>query len=150
MGSSILVKGFGGGYLSSPLHTLNLQTALFSGELVVAICPYLPTEGVSFFLGNDLAGGIILAAPKVVPPPVAIKNPDELEGQFPDIFPVCVATHAMSRKDQGKNLDPENALSDTFLVKLETSGFGKVFPSQEELKLEQEKDATLSLFFGYV
>ena len=76
----------------------------------MAICPYLPTEGVSFILGNDLAGGRVLAAPEVVPSSVAIKNPDELEEQFPDTFPVCVATRAMSRKDQGKNSDPGIAL----------------------------------------
>ena len=114
----------------------------------MAIFPYLPIEGESFILGNDLAGGRVLAAPEVVPSPVAIKNPDEFKEQFLDTFPVCVATRAMFRKDQGKNLDPEIALSDTFLVKLEAPGFGKVFPSREELKLEQEKDATLSSLFG--
>ena len=61
---------------------------------------------------------------------------------------VCVATCAMSRKDQGKNWDPEIALSDTILVKIETLEFDKVLPSQEEFKLEQEKDATLSSLFG--
>lgn len=64
----------------------------------VAICPYLPIKGVSFILGNDLAGGRVLAAPEVVPSPVVIKNPYELEEKFPDTFPVCVATRAMSRK----------------------------------------------------
>ena len=107
VGSSILVEGFGGGYLSCPLHTLNLQTALVSGEVVVAVCPYLPIEGVSFILGNDLAGGRVLAASEVVTSPVAIKCPDELEEKFPDTFPVCVATRAMPRKDQSKSSDPE-------------------------------------------
>lgn len=114
----------------------------------MAVYPFLSIEGVSFILENDLAGGRVLAAHEVVPSPVAIKNPYELEEQFPDTFPVCVATCAMSRKDQGKNWDPEIALSDTFLVKIETPGFDKVLPSQEELKLEQEKDATLSSLFG--
>lgn len=147
LGSSVLVEGFGGGHLICPLHTIRLQTALVSGDVVVAVCPYLPIEGVSFILGNDLAGGKVLAAPEVVPSPVASKSPDELEEQFPDTFPVCVVTRAMSRKDQGKTSDPEIALSDTFLVKFETPGFGKVFPSRDELKLEQEKDETLSPLF---
>ncbi|XP_027128228.1 uncharacterized protein LOC109142602 [Larimichthys crocea] len=148
LGSSVLVEGFGGGYLSCPLHNIDLQTALVSGKVVVAICPYLPIDGVSFILGNDLAGGRVLTAPEVVSFPVAIKSPDELEEKFPDTFPVCVTTRAMFRKDLGKESDPEISLSDTFLVKLETPGFGKVFPSREELKLEQEKDATLSYCFG--
>ncbi|KAE8287208.1 hypothetical protein D5F01_LYC15177 [Larimichthys crocea] len=125
LGSSVLVEGFGEGYLSCPLYNLDLQTALVSGKVVVAICPYLPIDGVSFILGNDLAGGRVLTAPEVVSFPVAIKSPDELEEKF-----------------------PEFSLSDTFLVKLETTGCGKVFPSREELKLEQGKDATLSNCFG--
>ena len=36
-GSSILVKGFGRGFQACPLHTLNPQTALVSGEVVVAV-----------------------------------------------------------------------------------------------------------------
>lgn len=114
----------------------------------MAICPYLPIERVSFILGNDLAGGRVLAVLEVVPSPLATKSPDELEKQYPDTFPVCVATRAMSRKDQGKNSESDIVLSDTFLVKDETSGFGKVFPSREELKHEQGKDTILSSLFG--
>lgn len=63
LGSNALVEGFGGGYLHLPMHTLNLQTSLVSGSVDVAICPYIPIDGVSFILGNDLAGDRVAAAP---------------------------------------------------------------------------------------
>lgn len=56
LGSYALVKGFGEGFLNLPLHKLNLETGLVSGEVVVALSPQLPTDGISMLLGNDLAG----------------------------------------------------------------------------------------------
>ena len=79
LGSSALVQGFGGGYLSLPMHKLTLETGLVSGEVAVAVCSSLPIKGVSFILGNDLAGGRVLTAPEVVPFPVVSKRPDDLQ-----------------------------------------------------------------------
>ena len=106
---------------------------------------------MSLILGNDLAGGRVLAAPEVVPFPLVSKSPDELEKQYPETFPVCVATHAMlKKKKQTKEADSDIALFDTFLAKGDMLGFGKVFPCCDELKCEQGKDVTLSPLFDEV
>uniref|UniRef100_A0A8C5A1E1 Uncharacterized protein n=1 Tax=Gadus morhua TaxID=8049 RepID=A0A8C5A1E1_GADMO len=68
---------WGGGYLSLPMHKITLETGLVSGEVAVAVC--LPIKGVSFILGNDLAGGRVFTAPEVVPFPVVSKRPDDLQ-----------------------------------------------------------------------
>lgn len=79
--------------------------------------------------GNDLAGGRVLAAPEVVPSPVISKSPDELEKKYPDTFSACVATRAMSRKDQGKSSDSEISHSDTFLTEDGLLGCSRIFSS---------------------
>ena len=61
------------------MHKLTLETGLVSGEVAVAVCSSLPIKGVSFILGNDLAGGRVLTAPEVVPFPVVSKRPDDLQ-----------------------------------------------------------------------
>ena len=51
------------------------------------------------------------------------------------------------KKKQDKEADSDIALFDTFLAKGDMLGFGKVFPSCDELKCEQGRDATLSSLF---
>ena len=136
---------------SKGLGGVSVETGLVSGEVAVAVCSSIPIKGVSFILGNDLAGGRVLAAPEVVPFPVVSKRPDDLEKQYPEAFPVCVTTRAMSeKKKQDKEADADIALFDTFLAKGDMLGFGKVFPSCDELKCEQGRDATLSSLFDKV
>lgn len=48
---------------------------------------------------------------------------------------------------RNSTLAPFEVVSDNFLTNGEILGFGKVFPSREELKVEQGKDATLSPLF---
>ena len=61
------------------MHKITLETGLVSGEVAVAVCSSLPIKGVSFILGNELAGGRVLTAPEVVPFPVVSKRPDDLQ-----------------------------------------------------------------------
>lgn len=86
VGSNSIVEGFGGGHLSLPMHNLNLESSLVSGEVAVAVCPHIPITGMSFILGNDLAGGWELAAPEVIPLSVVPTSPNELEKQYPGTF----------------------------------------------------------------
>ncbi|KAG7500990.1 hypothetical protein JOB18_036574 [Solea senegalensis] len=52
------------------------------------------------------------------------KCPDDLEKQYPEAFPVCVTTRAMSKKKkQDKEADSDIALFDTFLAKGDMLGF---------------------------
>lgn len=147
VGSNAIVERFGGGHLSLPMHNLNLESALVSGQVSVCVCSHIPIKGVSFILGNDLAGGRVLVAPEVVPRRVAPARPDELDKKYPGTFSVCVTNRAMSKRTKEKALDPEMVLADTLLAKEGVLGFGKVFPSREELKVEQQKDATLTHLF---
>lgn len=142
---SAIVQGFGG-YLTLPLHTVNLHTALVSGNVSVAVCPTIPIDGVSMILGNDLAGDKVLAAPIVVSTPGLCENPDEMEQLYPDAFPACAITRAMSKKLSTKE-DVDVELSDTFLAKCDTFGFGDHFPSHDELKSAQQEDSDLSVLF---
>lgn len=50
MGSNSIVEGFGGGHLLLPMHTINLESVLVSGEVAVALCAHIPIKGVSFYL----------------------------------------------------------------------------------------------------
>ncbi|XP_061572222.1 uncharacterized protein LOC133425392 [Cololabis saira] len=61
--SGVLVRGFGMQYLEAPLHTIYLKSDLVTGFVTVGVCPCFPIEGVSFILGNDLAGGKVLVKP---------------------------------------------------------------------------------------
>ena len=46
-----------------PLNNIHLKSEL--GLVVVGVRPSLPVHGVSFILGNDLAGGQVIANPYV-------------------------------------------------------------------------------------
>ncbi len=152
-GSEVIVKGFGGGFLSMPLHNIHLQSDLVSGNVVVALCSHIPIDEVSFILGNDLAGGRVQVVPEVTSTPCKIDSPDELELAYPETFSVCVTTRAMSAKRNVEGRSPSNQseipLYDTFMAQgdMNFTGFGKMFPSREQLILEQKQDPTLSPMF---
>lgn len=96
--SSELVQGFGMGFVNVPLHCIELESALVSGKVVVATCSAFPIKGVDFLLGNDLAWGKILASPQVTAVPVVTDGPDDLQKEFPTVFPVCAVTRAMANR----------------------------------------------------
>lgn len=88
------------------------------GQVVLVVQPYLSFEGFSFILGNNLAGVIVTPNPQVIEVPVSSGSSD-LSQSFPDIFPVCALTRAMS-KQTFKSTDERGAdfifnLADTFL-----------------------------------
>ncbi len=56
-GSDVLVRGIELGCVKLPLHTVCLTSDLVSGVVELGVRSELPVEGVSFVLGNDLAGG---------------------------------------------------------------------------------------------
>ncbi|KAI2645420.1 Gag-Pol polyprotein [Labeo rohita] len=88
-GSSILVQGIEMGFVKVPLHRIHLQCELVTGFVSVGVRPSLPIKGVSFILGNDLAGGKVTPALEVVDHPSPVLCPDELSVSFPDAFPAC-------------------------------------------------------------
>ena len=60
-GSSVLVQGIEMGFVPVPLHFVKVHSELISGIFRVGVRPMLPVKGVTFIMGNDIAGG------KVVP-----------------------------------------------------------------------------------
>ena len=64
-GESVIVQSIEGGCVNVPLHKVNLVSDLVTGSVVVGTRPTLPIKGVYLLLGNDLAGGKVVADPKV-------------------------------------------------------------------------------------
>ena len=83
--------------------------------------PTLPIKGVSLLLGNDLAGGKVVADPKVTSKPITLVSTEKLEEVIPGIFPSCAVTRVMAKKAQEEQKDCKQStnvlvdLSDTFL-----------------------------------
>ncbi|KAL2102368.1 hypothetical protein ACEWY4_001536 [Coilia grayii] len=107
-GSCVLIRGIGMQTFSVPLHTFNLESDLISGEVVMAVRPQLPVEGVDVILGNNLAGGRVWA--NLSPPPVVNTVPlpvvSECAEQYPDVFCACAVTRAMTRVRDVSNTVP--------------------------------------------
>ena len=109
-GSSVLVQGIEMGFVSVPLHEIHLSCDLATGVFKVGVRPSLPVRGVTFLLGNDIAGGKVMPVLEVLERP-EILQPDVLAQDFPEVFPVCVVTRAQARS-LGEAVD----LSDTLFA----------------------------------
>ncbi|KAJ8031164.1 hypothetical protein HOLleu_27809 [Holothuria leucospilota] len=97
-GANVLIQGVECGFISVPLHKINLKSDLVSGSVIVGVRPTLPVKGVSLLLGNDLAGGKVVANAILTDEPCDYNNTEQLEKEFPDLFPACAVTRAMSQK----------------------------------------------------
>ena len=90
-----LIQGVGhvgDAYTAVSLHRVTLESGLVTGIVTVGVVPTLPVEGVSFLLGNDLAGGKVSVSPMVVEEPETQLETEKLREEFPGIFPACVVT----------------------------------------------------------
>ena len=90
--NNVLIQGVGLGVISVPLHIVNLHTSLVSGPAMVGVRPTLPVQGVSFILGNDLAGERVMAEPCVFHKPQISEDSGDSDMQIPGIFPSCAVT----------------------------------------------------------
>ena len=117
------------GLISVPIHVVNLHTELVSGPVMIGIRPTLSVQGVSFILGNDLAGEQVMSEPCVSPKPQLNETSEDGDMQIPDIFPSCAVTMAMASKskqfppqsdcvpqsDDAAPNDPHLNLAETFI-----------------------------------
>lgn len=115
---------------------------------MVGVRTSLQIPGVSFILGNDLAGRKVWSNTDVVSPPIVMsvpkisKKPDYCARRYPDVFPACAVTRAMAKQSVDSDLVP---LENTFLVtpevadnssqplpvgQLETTSVNSVSPAQ--------------------
>ena len=99
-GESVIAQDIEGGCVNVPLHKVNLVSDLVTGSVVVGTRPTLPIKGVSLLLRNDLAGGKVVADPKVASKLITLVRTKKLEEVIPGIFPSCAVTPAMAKKSQ--------------------------------------------------
>ncbi|XP_042890634.1 uncharacterized protein LOC122265381 [Penaeus japonicus] len=120
-GEHVLLKGVTG-VVTLPLCKVYLKTKIFSGLITVAVQDYLPVSGVTFLMGNDLAGSSVVPEPIVTFTPGNVGSTISLESQYPDLFPCCAVTRSMSLKKQrdcSTESDVlENPCDDLFIDKL--------------------------------
>jgi len=64
-----------------------------------------------------LAGVKVIPSPQVTDVPMSNESFDELSQSFPDVFPVCAVTCAISKQTKSTNMDVN--LADTFLGECE-------------------------------
>ncbi len=112
----------------------------------------LPIEGITFILGNGVAGGRVWADGPLPPPVVSSvllvrKRPDESEVNFPEVFTACAVTRAMACADashDGELLkDVKHEASE--LVAFSMSDV-PLSVSLEDLQVEQRADPSGPLF----
>ena len=123
---SVLLQGVELGVIDVPLHKIYLKSDLITGPVIVGVRPTLPVQGVSLLLGNDLAGGKVVADPIVcekITSNVASYDEDD------DLYPACAVTRAMAKKKQAENTPVLNKdypskdidLYDTFISTIDDS-----------------------------
>ena len=127
---NVLLEGIGGIISHVPLYTVNLDCKLVKGPVTVGVVPTLPVRGVQLLLGNDLAGGNVLVSPHVVSEPTQNVEMDQLEKDFPHVFPFCAVTRSVTKvkssvphvgdvNNMSSDQNDDIPLNDTFLVDLD-------------------------------
>ncbi len=152
-GTHVLVRGFEMGFVEVPLHRIHLSSAIVSGDVIVGVRSALPVPGITFILGNDLAGGNVWGRSGVAAPPVVACIPRKSDvkncREFPDLFPACAVTRSMAKPLSENQV--EVPLHDTFFYTVNTGELGSDVskcPEQRDLKSfpslsSDQKDSTV-------
>ena len=95
------------GFVSVPLHRVHLQCSLVAGVFRVGVRPSLPVKGVTFILGNNIAGGQVVPVLEVLEHPDTLQS-DVLEQEYPGVFPVWLwkKCRLAERKSEDKEESP--------------------------------------------
>ena len=97
-GDNVLLKGVDtslGNYPSAPLHQVYVSSSHVNGPVTVGITSSLPVDGIDFLLGNDLAGGKVVADSLVTEMPCICQQLDPV----PNLDPPCVVTRASKKQE---------------------------------------------------
>merc|ERR1711860_487018 len=108
-GKSVLLKAVHSGTFRVPLHRINLSSNIVNGPVIVGVSPTLPVKGVSLLLGNDLASGKDILSP-IVSDTGEICEDSDVTSEH--LFPACVITRAMTKKQADNNNDSESDSED--------------------------------------
>ena len=141
-GETVILEGTTGAS-GSPLCKVFLKSDLVTDFVKLAVVDSLPTDGVSLLLGNDLAGGRIWPCPVVSPIPTRENNTTELESRYPSLFPACVVTRSMSKKEPDEievtpgTIKPESTSDDIITEDFSLKDF---FDDSKSPKLSQNDE----------
>ena len=102
LGQSVLIQGVSG-CTTVPLAKVYLNSDLATGYFTVGVQDSLPVEGVNFLMGNDIAGGKVVPDPIVTSSPSPSNNTEQLEKEYPHLFPSCVVTRSMAAQQSTPN-----------------------------------------------
>ena len=97
-GDNVLLKGVDtslGSYPSAPLHQVYISSSHVNGPVTVGITSSLPIDGIDFLLGNDLAGGKVVANSLVTYMPCNCQQFDPV----PNLDPAGVVTRASKEQE---------------------------------------------------
>ena len=99
-----------------PVCNVYLKSDFVDGPVRLGVVDYIPAKGISLVLGNDLAGGRMWPCPVVTPCPVADNNTQELEQEYPNLFPACAVTRSMTEAAANNtDSDSQDVLTDVSL-----------------------------------
>ena len=84
-----------GNYPSAPLHQVYFSSGHVNGPVTVGITSSLPIDGIDFLLGNDLAGGKVVADSLVTEMSCICQQLDPV----PNLDPPCVVTRAGKKQE---------------------------------------------------
>jgi len=96
-GDMVIINGLIGSK-SIPICEVYLKSDLISGYVRVGVVDRIPSDGISFLMGNDLVGDKVWPCPVVSLFPAKENNTVDLEREYPDLFPACAVTHSASRR----------------------------------------------------
>ena len=97
-GDNVLLKGVDtslGSYPSAPLHQVYISSSHVNRPVTVGITSSLPIDGIDFLLGNDLAGGKVVANSLVTDMPCNCQQLDPV----PNLDPAGVVTRASKEQE---------------------------------------------------
>jgi hypothetical protein len=150
-GKNALIRGINAQkYTSVPLHNINLQSKLVSGEVQIGIIDSLPFDGIHLILGNDLAGSKVNIDPILSDKPIISQSPDPIEDIIPNLYPSCAVTRAMSKQQLNSQDADDVDISDTFLpTLLDNSRENSEKFSTSNLITEQQNDPDISVLIQH-
>lgn len=147
-GAQVLVRGVEMGCAVVPLHSIEIKSPLVSGRVVLGERPYLPIEGVSFILGNDLAGVRVTPNSQVIEVPVSSGSYDlsqHILGKHQEKTVTRARSKQIFKSTDVRGADFNFDLADTFLRESDGKEVDKDVPvefpivmGKEELETSQE------------
>ena len=128
-GDNVLLKGVDtslGSYPSAPLHQVYISSSHVNGPVTVGITSSLPTDGIDFLLGNDLAGGEVVANSLVTDMPCNCQQLDPV----PNLDPACVVIQASKEQEN---------IIDTLVRESTMKKLVKMMSQKDQILLCQQK-----------